>query len=232
MTAVLAGCPSRRTGPTLPDLGEEADRVVRRIERTDRIREVMERDLARATELSNQLTDVSRQVFDGSFPLDLFKHVAVNCLNASAAETVEPSDSSAEPPDDETTGRPRLACKAKFLDRLLRRLDVQAPNRKATAHSILRRVDQFHTLRKRLWRRIAKTSDVLASNRELIASRRADLRKLRQRWKERRPELSKARWNELQKRFQTHAQRIDRLDNRTSKLREASEEWPEQLDRA
>jgi len=232
VAAVLVGCPSRRTGPDLPDLTDQGNRVVRRIERTRRIREVMERDLERVSELSDQLANLSREVFADEFPLDLFKHVTVNCLNASAAETREVPDEEAEAGGGESGGRLRLACRAEFLDRLVRRLEVRVPERTATAHSILRRVDQFHTLRKRLWRRIAATSEILESSRELIASRRADLRKLRQRWEARRQALSNARWKELQSRFRTYADRLDRLDNLTDQLRETAESWPEQLDRA
>lgn len=232
VVAVLVGCPSRRTGPDLPDLGEEGNRVVRRLERTRQIREVMERDLARVAELSGELADLSPELFGGSFPLDLFKHVAVNCLNASAAETVEREDREGASTEEESTDRPTLACRARFVDRLYRRLDVQSPDRRATAHSVLRRVDQFHTLRQRLWRRIAATSDVLEDNRALIASRRADLRKLRQRWQQRRQEFSSARWKKLQEQFRTYADRIDRLDTLTERLRETAAVWPEQLDRA
>lgn len=223
---MAAACPARRDGPEIPDLTDQSNVVLRRIERTDRIDEVMVRDLAKVELIVGDLATMSTEVFAPPFPLDLFKHVAVNCLNASAAETESALEGGALTPP---TG---FACQPRFLDRLQTRLEAEAPGSKARAFEILHRVDMFHTLRVRLRTRMGKIEEILDSNVRFLASRRADLRKLRTRWKERRPELSTARWKELKQRLARYGDELDRLESSTDALRKSLEGWPGRLDEA
>lgn len=233
LAAATVACPARRQGPELPDLDQPVDRVSRRLERTRKIRQVMDRDIERVQSLSEQLSSLPTDLFGDGFPLALFKHVAVHCLNTSAVDTVPdaPPETSDTTTPDSSQKHP-LRCRPTFYGRLEQRLADLPDQRRQRALTLLQKIDEFHTLRVRLWRRIRKTDDILEDNRNFIASRRADLRKRRRRWKRRRQELSEQRWDQLTRRFARYAAEIDRLAEASRTVAEARSSWPETLDRA
>jgi hypothetical protein len=236
MALVAVGCPARTQGPELPDVADEQSRIERRVERTEQIGVVMRRDLERIESLSGQLSTVPRELFAGAFPLDLFKHVAVDCLNASAAEGADPQtgadESPVSPVPAEKRQKPSLACQPRFYDRLVTRLEVEAPGRKTRALDLLQQIDEFHTLRLRLRIRLGKLEDIMADNRDFLAKRRADLRKQQEKWSERRPEFSAARWRALQQRFDRLSNELNRLEHATNQIAETSSDWPASIDAA
>ena len=236
MVSVAVGCPARTQGPDLPDVTEDRSRVQRRVQRTKQIEVVMGRDLDRIDSLSDQLSTLPRDLFAGSFPLDLFKHVAVDCLNASAAEGASPESGPGEemlsPVPAEKREKPKLACQPRFYDRLVTRLEVEAPERKTRALEVLQRIDEFHTLRLRLRIRQGKLEDIIADNRDFLAKRRADLRKQQEKWQERRQEFSAARWRELQRRLDRLSDDLNQLEQTTNQLDETSRDWPASIDAA
>ncbi len=229
IAAATVACPARRQGPETPKLEASVDRVDRRLERLRGIREVMQRDLERVETLSGELAGTSTDLFGGEFPLDLFKHVAVSCLNASS---IEPDDDSEATADPSPSSDAPLQCRPRFSDRLVDRIDERTPDRRDRAMRLLARVDEFHTLRSRLWTRLRKIGDILEETREFVASQRAALRKRRTRWERRRQELSPERWHQLSRRFSAYAARLEELEEASDQLAEAVDSWPKHLDRA
>lgn len=235
----VAACPSRRQGPETPDLDQQSRATARRLERTRKIREVMTRDLETFRRLAEDLHDPPTELFADPFPLDLFKHVVVECLNAPATAETEVDNSGADAgspaggrPDAGASTKTTLDCDARFVDELDDRLEEHSPEMRRRAFALLRKVDSFHELRIRLRRRIAKIDGILADNRDLLASRRADLRKLKSRWKQRKSELSARRWRELQNRIDALERNLEDLERETERLESAAEAWPDAIDRA
>jgi len=242
--AIAAGaavaCPSRRQGPDTPDLDQQSRETARRLQRTRSIREVMMRDLEKFRSLADELREPPLDLFTDPFPLDLFKHVVVECLNAPATseDEAEPDEPDAgrravrEPDAERTPESPALNCDTRFVDELDARLREHAPDMRRRASELLRKIDSFREFRIRLRRRIAKIDAILADNRELLAARRADLRKLRARWRQRKPELSTRRWRQLQNRFDTLERDLEDLEGETDRLTSAADQWPDAIDRA
>lgn len=244
LAVLFVACPSRRQGPDIPDLDEKTREASRRFARTEKIRTVMNRDLEQFRGLAEKLHNPPRELFSEPFPLDLFKHVVVECLNAPATG---PTSARASSPD---TGRSPTAapdvgdrsvepgasvdlrCSARFVDKLRARLESDSRETRRRAFDVLGRVDRFHELRIRLRRRIAKIKGIVSNNRDLLASRRAALRKLRARWKARRGELRATRWRELQDRFDSLESDLEELERETDRLESAADEWPDVIDRA
>lgn len=240
LVGLLSACPSRRQGIDGPDLERRNRETSRRLARTRKIREVMTRDLDEFRDLAGRLRDPPAGLFRGSFPLDLFKHVVVECLNAPATAEPGSAASAAEGRPTPDSGlrsggvveRGELACATRFVGELEDRLGGQSDRTRERAFELLRSVDRFHTLRIRLRRRLASIEEIVESTRSLLATRRADLRKLRRRWRERKSELRAARWQQLQDRFDALDRDLEQLDRATDRLESAAREWPEAIDRA
>lgn len=187
----------------------------------------MTRDLERIQTLASEVRSTPTDLFGEPFPLPLFKHVAVECLNAASSSSEEPAR-----PEKTPGTKDELECAPRFTDRLTSKLEAAAPASKSDALSLLRDLDEFQSLRLKLRTRIAKIADIVEANRNFLATRRAQLRKLRQRWRERRPEISRPRWRELQNNFEQLADDLDELERQTDQIEDQARAWPDTVDDA
>lgn len=208
-------------GPALPDLSRQQVQVNERSERLRRIEELMHEDLTRVEDLHREFAAGVDELIVAPFPLDLYKHVAMDCLN-------EPWEGE----DAEKTRADELTCEPAFLERLIAALQEKAPERSEEALERLRTVDELRRLRGQLRRRLSRIGPILSAGRDLVATRRANLRQLGVSQERRRTEYSEDRWEELQEYMAEYEDQLQELQQRIASLESASPKWPETLDRS
>jgi hypothetical protein len=217
-----AACFSAR-GPKPIDLSAERSRIARDGLRLQRIRQVVARDLEQLERLRKTFEAAPPGLYKPPFPLDLFKHVAVDCLN-------EPYE--ADPDPDSTSGSSNAAsaaapvgwtCTPEYADRLMVALHEKAPEREAAALHKLRTLDELRRLRGKLRYRLGQVPAILRESRRILATRRADLRRMRDAEARRRTEYSGERWDEMQRRFDEFERNLHELHTEIEQLAEV---WP------
>lgn len=223
------GCFGTR-GPALPDLSVERTQVDQRTERLRLIRQVMDEDLVELASLSEGFIDSEPGLYARPFPLDLFKHVAVDCLN-------EPWDPNQLAVDDEAAQAEQpaglqLTCSPEFADRLLVDLQEKVPSRRSEAIAKLELLDEIRRLRGKLRQRLSRIQPILRASRSMLAGRRADLRQMRASFERRRTEYSATRWKELQQRLDLYAKNLQALDTQIKRLAETWPSWEPKLDQS
>lgn len=234
------------TGPALPDMSVERDQVDRRSERLRLIRQVMREDLAEVQTLRQAFVDAPPGLYARPFPLDLFKHVAVDCLNEPwdpnqlAVDENGPDQPGQDQPgqdvpgQDEPAGQSRLqlTCSPEFVDRLLVDLEEKVPERRSEAIAKLETLDALRQLRGKLRQRLRRIPPILRASRSMLAARRADLRQTRATYARRRTEYSAERWKELTQRLDLYEQNLRALDEQIERLTEAWPSWEPALDQS
>jgi hypothetical protein len=212
-------------GPPLPDLSAEQTQVERRAERLRLIEELMMADLEQFESLRRQFIEADPELYNPPFPLDLFKHVAVDCLN----EPWDPNRLEASDHPAGSTDSP-LGCSPEFHQRLVVALDEQVPERSEDALELLHVLDGLRQLRGKLRHRFARVAPIVEASRNLLAARRADLRQLRASYERRRTEYTSEHWRQLQQALDEHEQILQSLQARIERLDEAWPTWPPRLD--
>ncbi|MFP4598291.1 MAG: hypothetical protein ACOC9J_04925 [Persicimonas sp.] len=213
-------------GPALPDLSTEHNQITQRTERLRRIEELMERDVERFEVLREQFFETGEELYARPFPLDLYKHVAMECLN----EPWDANELEEELPQAEAMEA--LMCRPEFVDRLVVELHRQAPERRQEAVSKLHTLDEVRQLRGRLRRRLSRIEPILRASKNMVAARRADLRQMRLSYERRRTEYSAERWSQLQDGFEEYGEYLDDLERKIGSLERLWPSWPETLDRS
>jgi hypothetical protein len=226
--AVLSGCWLSQKGPAPPDLSEQRTDTEERTQRIERIVAIMERDLGKFERLQREFFETPPSFYDEPFPLDLFKHVAMACLN----EPWNPN----ELEDDGTSASIRmpsdieLTCRPTFAARLDETLAERVPAQREKTLQKLERIDTLRRLRGRLRERIGALAGIIRSQRNFIADERADLRQLRSSLERRRTEYSTERWRETQSRLREQSDALDALDQAVNRLDETWPGWPKRVD--
>lgn len=188
----------------------------------------MQRDLDEFETLRAEFFETPPRFYRAPFPLDLFKHVAMACLN-------EPWNP-AELEDDDSSGTVRLkndielTCRPTFADQLDEQLRDRAPSRREKTLQKLSRIDKLRRLRGQLRERIGRIPRITRSQRDYTADARAELRQLQSTLKRRRTEYSTERWNQAQKRLQQQKNALDALERAVKRLDTAWPAWPERVD--
>ncbi len=215
-------------GPALPDLSEQHTEIEQRSQRLERIIGVMTRDLGRVETLRQEFAHADATLYQPPFPLDLYKQVAVSCLNKpwdSSQLHVDASDGDAE-------AGLNLSCQPEFGHRLAVELQEQVPERRAQALAKLRTLDELRQLRGRLRQRLSRVPAIVQASRSLLAARRAELRQMRAAQSHRRTEYSQDRWQQLQKRLEGYEQQLQHLQEHIERLAEAWPTWGPSLDQS
>ena len=214
-------------GPALPELSAEHNQIDQRSLRLERIRQVMDEDIAQVESLREQFVEPDPGLYARPFPLDLYKHVAIECLN-------EPWD----PNQLETSntagvaGALGLRCTPEFGDRLLVELQERVPQRQEQAIAKLQTLDRLRQLRGKLRQRLSRIPDILRASRSMLAARRAELRQLRATYARRRTEYSAKRWQQLQDRFDALEKDLEALQEKIDRLAKAWPGWSPALDQS
>jgi hypothetical protein len=242
LVLALPACLGTR-GPSLPDLSAEHSQVGQRSQRLLRIRRVMTDDLAEFETLRAQVSERESGLFARPFPLDLFKHVAIECLNQPWDPNqlqVDPSQADQPQADQPQTDQPSqsdgpelgLACSPEFGGRLLVELEEQVPARRDQALSMLEKIDKLRELRGKLRQRLSRIPSILQASQSLLATRRADLRQTRATFRRRRTEYSDDRWQQLQERLDAFESELSELEVQIKELEEVFPGWSPRLDRS
>ncbi|MGM0557819.1 MAG: hypothetical protein ACQEVA_15650 [Myxococcota bacterium] len=224
----ISGCWLSQKGPEPPDLSQQLTETEQRIQRIERIIEIMTRDLDKFERLRREFFQTPPSFYDEPFPLDLFKHVAMACLN----EPWNPNQLE----DDGTSASIRmssdieLTCRPTFAGRLDESLAERVPQRREKTLQKLERIDTLRQLRGRLRDRIGSIASIIRSQRNFIADERADLRQLRSSLERRRTEYSAERWREAQSRLREQADALDQLDTSVDRLDQTWPDWPGRVD--
>lgn len=226
MVALASSACWQETGPALPDLESSHNEITQRAERLRRIHDLMEEDLKRFEELEEAVVEADGELYEAPFPLDLYKHVAFDCLNEPWSRQDEDDPSSV---GGRSLPEP-ISCRPEFLELLMEVLDQRVPGRQDEALQRLAEVDRLRKLRGQLRWRLARIGPILDDSREMLASRRADLRRLRLSYERRRTEFSSERWARLQESLDAHGDDLDQLQVEISELAEAQPTWPDALD--
>jgi hypothetical protein len=215
-------------GPSLPDLSAEHKQVGQRSKRLERIRQVMAEDLAELEALRVQISEGAPGRFARPFPLDLFKHVAVECLN----QPWDPNQLQTDDHGPSDRAESRLACRPAFLERLLVELDDKVSARRDQALSMLENIDKLRQIRGKLRERLSRIPSILQATQSLLATRRAALRQTRVSYKRRRTEYSEQRWEQLEERLEVYESGLRELEVQIERLQDAFPGWSPALDRS
>jgi hypothetical protein len=221
LAAAVVGCATGRTGPKLPSFEDARAQVDTFAQKTDRARNVIKRDLNRLQELEGELRHPPEGLLAEPFPLDLFRHVLMACLNARTSTQVARNT--------ETTSD-GLQCDPHFADKLETALQETVPQRHETAMSLLGKADAFQRLRGRLRRRLTKVPQLVRTNRDTLASRRAELANRSESLKDQKTEYSTSRWREVSSRIDAYRNALNKLEHATNQLDTSDEVWPERLE--
>lgn len=222
----LSACGGAR-GPALPDLTAEHNQVEQRSLRLKRIRQVMREDVRQVEVLREQFSQTDPRFFARPFPLDLFKHVAIECLNEPwDPNQIEPSDAA------EALDEMGLDCTPEFAGRLLVQLQKKVPQRQEQALAKLQTLDELRKLRGKLRQRLSNIPSILRASRSMLAARRADLRQLRATYERRRTEYSDQRWRQLQERLDSLEKDLEALQDQIDHLTKVWPSWSPDLDQS
>ncbi len=223
----LAGCWGTR-GPALPDLSAQRDQVERRSVRLQRIGQVMREDIAQFEELREQFSQPEPSLYAPPFPLDLYKHVAVDCLN----EPWDPNQLAVSDQDTDDAKELPITCSPEFGERLLVELEEKVPERQQQAMAKLETLDELRQLRGKLRQRLSRIPAILRASRSMLAARRADLRQTRATYARRRTEYSAERWKELEDRLEAYEDDLGALQEQIERLDEVWPQWSPALDQS
>lgn len=209
-------------------------------QKLEQIGQVMRRDLDELKRLSRDFQTPNPALYQPPFPLDLFKFVAVDCFNepyqpdqksSQLARADEPEElkEPEEPQKYEEPGTSKiddagLDCRPDYLDRLLTQLQARAPEQRDAALQKLQTLDHLRRLRGLLRYRIAQMPAILAESRRIVASRRQDLRRTRDREARRRTEYDRQTWDKVQADLDDLEAYLDALSQQIDAL---NERWPD-----
>jgi hypothetical protein len=223
----LSGCVGTR-GPSLPDVSVEQSQIAERSQRLERIRQVMSEDLAEFEALRVQVSAHAPGFFARPFPLDLFKHVAIECLN----EPWDPNQLETTDSGPSDTGDLGLLCRPEFGDRLFVDLEERVPQRRQKALVMLENIDKLRQLRGKLRQRISRIPEISRASQSLLATRRADLRQTRTSYARRRTEYSDERWQKLERRLAAFEEDLGELEDQIERLQQVFPGWSPALDQS
>lgn len=238
LTSALAGsfgCLST-PGPLPLDLTNERALVAREALRLERIDQVLGRDLGQLTALRKSFEDAPPGLYASPFPLDLFKHVALECFNEpweprpAASQSLAQSSSQPEAPVVSSIDEAALSCKPEFIGRLMHALYEQEQSRRVQAIGKLQTLDELRQVRGTLRVRIHQMPAVLFEASRTLAQGRADLRRMRDAEARRRTEYSSENWQQAQARLDAFEQELHALEVNIQRLTEARPTWNPQID--
>ena len=178
LLAVATGCITFASGVEPPEIGPRMAQVAEADARIEAMQQALARDLAVIDERIDAFVAVPPARYRPPFPLDIFRHAAMACLNQSDRDTA----SEVELLDEEALAlleATELRCRHLALVALLQRLRQASPSDREVAMAQLQRIDDIRALRGRLRRRAANLEELLRHYSGELASWRAEQRRLR-----------------------------------------------------
>ena len=234
MVAASPGCWLKRKGIAPPSVAQPVTELQRLSTRLQAVHTVLERDVARMETLRLEFFSAPSPLYAPPFPVELFRHVALSCLNElphPAEESMEggapQSQEDAQEPGQDAAAAPELVltCQPVNLELLL---GAVSPARKSFTMEQLRRVDEMRTLRLKVARRLEQLPRMIEEAQLRVARQRAERRQLSEKLDQRRIDYDDTSWALAQKNLQRYAQEIDTVERSITQLTDqlsASHSW-------
>jgi len=206
-----------------PDLTDQTSEIDQTIARVDQIRETIKDDLDRFDALRRQFFEAPSNFYASPFPLDLFKHASMSCLNDPPSDQGSPA-----PPIAAAADQLGIDCAVAPLPPLVEALQA-VPARRDTAVAKLQTIDRIRQIKFRLARRLRQLSSVVRRTRNYLATRRAEARQQTREIERRRPEYRRKEYEEARRRLAAYTARLDALDHAIAGLESAGPAWSRSL---
>lgn len=218
------------SGPEPLDLSVSQGKITDDSERLVNIRQVMERDLAQLEASRKSFESTPTDLYRAPFPLDLFKYVAVLCFNEPydmrpAKRAAPQVDEGAKEIENEIEKLGDWTCEPEYAGRLMVALHEHVPQHQAAAMHQLTELDRLRQSRAKLLFRLGQLPGVLREMRQLLATRRADLRRMRAAEARRRTEYRGSDWEEMERRFDRFEQELTGLSQEIERLAKVTPSW-------
>lgn len=204
---MLFGCVTTSKGPPPPDFSEQQNRIAANQDDLVQVQQTIEQDMASLRDASGAFFDSDSALYLDPFPLDLFRHTAMACLNMP----LEPR-TDVLPRYREAAERAGITCPVAPTGPLLAALSENAPRLRAEALRRLQLVDDWRRIRGRMQDRLRQLPRILEQTREWIASQRAAARQTEIELERRRAEYSPDRLGSARAAIEDHRERLQALE--------------------
>lgn len=216
------GCWQLRDGLQPIELASHTEEVDETMARLDRVEEAMESELLQLETERAAFFDAPDQRWGDPFPLDLFKHTAMACLN-------EPFSNPAPDPDLERVAKSvGISCVVSPTPLLLGSLR-DTPQLRDDALTKLQMIDGLRTLRARLQSRLRQLPTIIQRARAYLDVRRREAREMEQELRRRRPEYARRDFDESLERIGEYRRRLDQLDAAIAGVENSVGDWSKTL---
>ncbi len=181
-------------------------------------RAVLRAHLVRSCDIARELSQTPPTRYAPPFPLAMFKHTAMACLNAPPARRGAAPEAPLEPG--------ALRCAPETLPALRAALDRLAIDPAPAMHQ-LALLDEARHQRELLRLRALRVTTIETSSRQLIAQQRARLLKLNVTLKRQRGAYDSDAWEQSQASLTALLSRLDQIDRELDALVREAPGWPE-----
>jgi hypothetical protein len=220
MWVVAAGCVTTSKGPKPPDFSQGRGRIVERVDDLESARTAIERDIKVLRESSGTFFEANRSLYAKPFPLDLFRHTAMACLNTPLEPRID-----VLPRYEEAAQEAGITCPVAPTAALLEALQATSRSSRADALERLQLIDTWRRTRGRMQDRLLKLPRIIEQTRESLAAERAAARQTELEIERRRAEYSKDRLEAARKAVSDYRKRLDDLEARVAEVESAIEPW-------
>jgi hypothetical protein len=220
VSVVLPGCVTTSKGPAPPDFSERQSRIVKNLDDLERARTTIERDIAGLRSASGAFFESDPSLYDDPFPLDLFRHTAMACLNTPVEPRID-----VLPRYREAAEEAGITCAVAPTAPLLDVLSEAVPGERRQALERLQLIDEWRRIRGRMQDRLRQLPRFLEQTREWIASRRAAARQTEIELERRRAEYSPDRLEAARDAINNHRDQLSSLEQRMSQIESAIPPW-------
>ncbi len=217
---LLAACVTTSKGPPPPDFSEQRSRIGQSVDDLERARMTIEEDIVTLRDASGAFFQSDVQLYVKPFPLDLFRHAAMACLNTPLVPRID-----VLPRYEEAAEEAGITCPVPPVGPLLDELAETVPKRQPEALRRLQLIDEWRRTRARMQDRLRQLPRILEQTREWIASQRAAARQRELDIERRRAEYSPDRMEAAQAAIATHRDELTALETRVSELEGAIPAW-------
>lgn len=213
------GCVTTSKGPPPPGFEQAREQRAKTESDLARIRSAIESDIASLRARSGSFFDSDPGLYRQPFPLDLFRHAAMACINTP----LEVED--AQPMWVEAADRAELSCAVAPTGPLLDALDEEVPGRRPEALQRLRLLDDWRRSRSRMQDRLRQLPRILEQARDWTARQRASTRQTELEIQRRRSEYSTDRYEASLAAVEEQRERLASLETKLEELEEAIPAW-------